>query len=159
MKMADKSKLGYEFPPHRLEVEKGKIAEFAMAVSQKDVPEDVNPIYTDEAAAKKAGYPGIIIPPTFPTNVMFRTGGGLMGVVNALGIDLARLLHTEEEYEYCGSVCAGDALTCKMKVVDMYDKIREDDSGKSMEFTVVETEMRNQRGELVIKARSILVER
>lgn len=157
--MADKSKLGYEFPSHRLEVEKGKIAEFAMAVSQKDIPEKVNSLYTDETAAKQAGYPGIIIPPTFPTNVMFRTGGGLMGVVNALGIDLARLLHTEEEYEYFGSVCAGDALTCQMKVVDMYDRVREDNSGKAMEFTVVETEMRNQRDELVIKARSTLVER
>ena len=157
--MADKSKLGYEFPSHRFEVEKGKIAEFAMAVSQKDAPEKVNPVYTDEKAAQQAGYPGIVIPPTFPTSVMFRTGGGLMGVVNALGIDLARLLHTEEEYEYLGSVCAGDALTCRMKVVDMYDKAQEDRPGKVMEFTVVETEMRNQRGELVIKARSTLVER
>jgi acyl dehydratase len=157
--MADKSKLGYEFPAHCFEVEKGKIAEFAMAVAQKDTPEKINPIYTDEAAAKQAGYPGIIIPPTFPTGVMFRTGGGLMGVVNALGIELTRLLHTEEEYEYFGSVCAGDSLTCRMKVVDMYDKAREGKPGKTLEFTVVETEMTNQRGELVIKARSTLVER
>lgn len=157
--MADKSKLGYEFPAHRLEVEKGKIAEFAMAVAQKDAPEKVNAVYTDETAARQAGYPGIIIPPTFPTCVMFRTGGGLMGVVNALGIDLGRLLHTEEEYEYFGSVCAGDELTCTMKVVDMYDKAREDNSGQSREFTVLETQMRNQRGELVIKARSTMVER
>jgi len=82
-----------------------------------------------------------------------------MGVVNALGIDLARLLHTEEEYEYFGSVCASDILTCRMKVVDMYDKVREGMPGKVLEFTVVETEMKNQRGELVIKARSTLVER
>jgi len=157
--MADKSKLGYEFPSHCLEVEKGKIAEFAMAVAQKDAPEKINAIYTDEAVAKQAGYPGIIIPPTFPTSVMVRTGGGLMGVVNALGLDLARLLHTEEEYEYFGSVCAGDTLTCRMKVVDMYDRVREGMPGKALEFTVVETEMKNQRGELVIKARSTLVER
>jgi len=157
--MADKSKLGYEFPAHRLEVEKGKIAEFAMAVAQKDAPEKINTVYTDEAAAKQAGYPGIIIPPTFPTSVMVRTGGGLMGVVNALGIDLGRLLHSEEEYEYFGSVCAGDTLTCTMQVVDMYDKAREDQPGQAREFTVVETEMKNQRGELVIKARSTMVER
>ena len=33
--MADKSKLGMEFAPYTFEVEKGKIAEFAMAIYQK----------------------------------------------------------------------------------------------------------------------------
>jgi acyl dehydratase len=157
--MADKSKLGYEFPVQVIDVEKGKIAEFVMAVAQKDVPEKINPIYTDEGAAKKGGYPGIVIPPTFPTTFMFRTGGGLMGVVNALGINLRRLLHTEEEYEYFGIVCAGDVITGRMKAVEMYDKEKNGRPGKFLRYTILETEMRNQRGELVIKARSLLVER
>ena len=156
--MADKSKIGYEFPSRVLEVEKGRIAEFAMAVAQKDIPEKINPIYTDEAAAKKAGYQGIVAPPTFPTRVLFGTGAGLMGIVNTLGINLGRLLHGEEEYEYFGSICAGDVLTGKMKVVDMYNKERKGKPGQFMEFTVLETEMRNQRGELVIKGRELLVE-
>jgi acyl dehydratase len=157
--MADRSKLGYEFPVRVINVEKGKIAEFVMAVAQKDTPEKINPIYTDDEAAKKAGYPGIVIPPTFPTAFMFRTGGGLMGVVNALGINLRRLLHTEEEYEYFGDVCAGDVITGRMKAVDMYDKEKKGRSGKFVKYTVLETEMFNQRGELVIKARSIIMER
>lgn len=157
--MADKSKLGMEFPPYVIEVEKAKIAEFAMAVSQKNVKEQINPIYTDSAAAKKAGYPGITVPPTFPTSFMFWTGGGLMGIVNSLGINLGRLLHGEEEYEYLGEVCAGDVITGKMKVVKMFDKEKKDKPGKFMEFTLLETEIRNQRGELVIKARTTLVER
>ena len=157
--MADKSKLGYEFPVRTIAVEKGKIAEFVMAIAQKDTPEKINSVYTDDEAAKKAGYPGIIIPPTFPTTFMFRTGGGLMGVVSALGINLRRLLHTEEEYEYFGSVCAGDVITGRMKAVDMYDKEKKGRSGKFVKYTVLETEMTNQRGELVIKARSIIMER
>jgi acyl dehydratase len=157
--MADKAKLGYEFPSRSFDVEKGKIAEFAMAVAQKDALEKINSIYADATAAKEAGYPGIVIPPTFPTCLMFRTGGGLMGVVNALGINLGRLLHGEEEYEYFGSVCAGDVITARMKVIDMYEKEKKGKPGKFMEFTVLETEMRNQRGELVIKARSTLIER
>jgi acyl dehydratase len=156
--MADKSKLGYEFPSQVLEVEKGRIAEFAVAVAQKDGPEKVNSIYTDEAAAKKAGYPGIVIPPTFPTRLIFGTGVGLMGIVDTLGINLGKLLHGEEEYEYLGSVCAGDVLTGKMKVVDMYNKEKKGKPGQFMEFTVLETEMRNQRGELVVKASCTLVE-
>lgn len=157
--MANKSKLGYEFPAQVLEVEKGKIAEFVMAVAQKDVPGKINPIYTNEAAAKQAGYPGIVIPPTFSTRLLFGADEGLIGMVNALGINLGRLLHGEEEYEYFGSVCAGDVLTGRMKVVDMYDKEKRGKPGQFMEFTVVETEIRNQRGELVIKARTTLVER
>ena len=81
-----------------------------------------------------------------------------MGIVNALGIDHTKLLHCEEEYEYFGSVCAGDVITAKMKVVDMYDKARKGKPEKAMEFTILETEMRNQQGKLVIKVRSTLLE-
>jgi len=157
--MADKSKLGYTFPSQVMAVEKGKIIEFAMAIGQKGEPEKIKPIYFDEAAAKRAGYPGVVIPPTFPTRMIFGVGGGIIGVVNALGINLGRLLHGEEEYEYFGSVCAGDVITGTMKVVEMYDKEKKNKPGEFMEFTVVETEMRNQHGELVVKARSVLIER
>ncbi|MEN6621388.1 MAG: MaoC family dehydratase N-terminal domain-containing protein [Smithella sp.] len=156
--MADKSKLGYEFPSRCIEVEKGKIAEFAMAVAQKDSPEKINFLYTDETAAKRAGYPGIILPPTFTTHLMLRTCGGFRAIVNALGIDANRLLHSEEEYEYFNPVCAGDIITGKMKVVDMYNKERQGSPGKFIEVTVLETEMRNQKGKLVIKTRSTLLE-
>jgi len=96
--MADKSKLGYTFPSQVMAVEKGKIIEFAMAIGQKGEPEKIKPIYFDEAAAKRAGYPGVVIPPTFPTRMIFGVGGGIIGVVNALGINLGRLLHGEEDY-------------------------------------------------------------
>jgi hypothetical protein len=41
----------------------------------------------------------------------------------------------------------------------MYDKEKKDKPGKFMEFTVLETEIKNQRGELAIHARTTLVER
>jgi acyl dehydratase len=154
--MADKSKLGMEFPAYTFVVEKDKIIEFAIAVSQKEDQEQINPIYYDEEAAKKAGYQGIPVPPTFPTSSFFWTGGGLMATVKTLGIDLSKLLHREEEYEYFGSIYAGDVLTRKMKVIDMLKKGTRD---KSVEVTVLETELINQRGELVLKYRTKLIER
>jgi acyl dehydratase len=157
--MADKSKLGMKFPSFTFEVEKGKIAEFAMAISQKENKGEVDQVYVDEKAAKKAGYPGIIIPPTFQTCFALWGAGGLMATVEALGINLGRLLHGEEEYEYFASIQAGDVITCSSKVVDMYEKEKKSKPGSFMEFTVLETEMKNQRGELVIKSRSTLVER
>ena len=82
-----------------------------------------------------------------------------MPVIQALGINLIRLLHGEEEYNYLGAIHPGDIMTGKSKVVEMYNKEKKDKPGKFMEFTVIETEIRNQRGELVIKSRSTLVER
>ena len=154
--MADKSKLGMEFPAYTFTVEKDKIAEFAVAVSQKENKEQINPIYYDEEAAKKAGYRGIPVPPTFPTSTFFWTGGGLMGTVKILGIDLNRLLHREEEYEYLGSIYAGDVITRKMKVIDM---LKKGTGSKTVEVTVLETELINQRGELVLKSLTRLLER
>jgi hypothetical protein len=153
--MADKSKVGMEFPVYTFKVEKDKIIEFAIAVSQKENKEAINPIYYDEDAAKKAGYEGIITPPTFPTISFFWTGGGLMGTINALGINLGRLLDREEEYEYFGNIYAGDVMTRKMKVVDIYTKGK---GRRTIDVTILETELINQRGELVIKYRSTLME-
>jgi hypothetical protein len=108
--MADKAKLGMAFAPYVITADEAKIAEFAMAVSQKDAKEQIKPIYSDPEAAKKAGYQGIPVPPTFPTSFMFWTGGGFFGIVKDLGVDISRLLHGEEEYEYFGTICADDVL-------------------------------------------------
>jgi acyl dehydratase len=154
--MADKSKLGMEFPVYTFTVTKDKIIEFAIAVSQKETREQINPIYSDEEAAKKAGYQGIPIPPTFPISSFFWTGGGLMEVVKTLGLDLNRLLHREEEFEYFGNIYAGDVITRKMKVTDMFEKGKKE---RFVSVTVLETEIINQRGELVVKSRTRLMER
>jgi acyl dehydratase len=154
--MVDKSKLGMELPVYTFRVEKDRIAELAIAVSQKENKEQINPIYYDEEAAKKAGYQGIPVPPTFPTCTFFWTGGGLVALTKTLGIDLNKLLHREEEYEYFGSIYAGDVITRKMKVIDV---LKKGNGNKSVEVTVLETELINQRGELVLKSLTRLLER
>ncbi|PKN33686.1 MAG: MaoC family dehydratase [Deltaproteobacteria bacterium HGW-Deltaproteobacteria-19] len=157
--MADKTKLGMEFPPYAYVVEKGKIAEFAMAVSQKESKGQVKPIYVDSEAAKAAGYGDIIPSPTFETCFALWGSEGLMPMLQALGINLGRLLHGEEEFEYLAPIHPGDTMHGRTRVVDMYDKEKKDKPGKVMEFTVIETEVTNQRGEPVIRARTTLVER
>ena len=154
--MADKSKLGMEFPVYTFIVEKDKIIEFAIAVSQKDNRDQINPIYYDEEAAKKAGYQSIPTPLTFSNSSFFWTGGGLLGTVETLGIDSSKLLHREEAFEYYGSIYAGDVITRKMKVVDMYKKGKRE---RTVDVTILEIELINQRGELIIKSRTKLMER
>ena len=157
--MADKSKLGIEFPLYSLKVEKNKIAEFAAAVAQKEDTDHIKAIYRDVDAAKNAGYEDIPVPPTFSTSFVFWTGGGLLSIVNAVGADLSKLLHSEEDYEYFAPICAGDVITRKMKVVDMYDKGKKERKGRYAQVTILETELINQRGELVIKARTTFMEK
>jgi acyl dehydratase len=157
--MADKSKVGMEFPAYTMTVEKNKIAELAMAVALKEEKEGINPIYYDEASAKKAGYQGIPAPPTFMASFFFWTGEGLLEIVKALSMDINRLLHSEEEYEYYGSTYAGDTITRKMKVVEMYERGKRGRLGGFAEVTVLETEVTNQRGELIAKVRTTLMER
>jgi acyl dehydratase len=157
--MADKTKIGKVFPPYVFEVEKGKIAEFAMAVSQAENKNKVKPIYVDANAAKAAGYGDIVPPPTFQTSFLMWAGSGLLSLLQELDINLGRLLHGEEEYEYFTAIHPGDVLTSTTMVADMYDKEKKDKPGKFMEFTVLETEIKNQRGELVIRSRTTAVER
>lgn len=157
--MADRSKVGMEFPTYTITVEKNKIAEFAVAVALKEEKAGINPIYCDEESAKKAGYQGITVPPTFMTSFAFWTGEGLSEIVKALGIDMSRLLHSEEEYEYYGGIYEGDTITRKMKVVEMFERGKKDRVGRFAEFTILETEVLNQRGELVVKVRSTMMER
>jgi hypothetical protein len=153
--MADMSKLGMEFPAYTFTVQKDKIIEFAIAVSQKDSREQIDPIYYDEEAAKKAGYRGIPIPPTFLNSSFFWTGDGLLGTLKTLGIDLNRLLHREEEFEYFSSIFAGDVITRKMRVANVVKKGKKE---RPIEITILETEYINQQGELAIKSLSTLME-
>jgi len=157
--MADKSKLGMEFPVHSFKVEKIKIAEFAAAVAQLDDTGQVKEIYRDVDAARKAGYENIPIPPTFPTGFAFWAGRGLLDIVNAVGADVTKVLHSEEEYEFFAPIKAGDIITCKMKVADMYERGRKERKGWYFEVTVLETELFNEKGELVLRARTTFMER
>jgi len=157
--MADKSKLGMEFPLYSYKVENNKIAEFAAAVAQKEDTDHIKEIYRDVDAAQNAGYANIPVPPTFPNSFPFWAGGGLLGTVSAVGADVNKLLHSEEEYEYYVPICAGDVITCKMKVVAMYDRGRPGRKGWHVQVTVLETDAFNQRGELVVKARTTFMER
>ncbi len=57
--MLDKSYIGHVFPAFTAEVERGRLRFFAKAIGES------NPIYTDEEAAKAAGYRALPAPPTF----------------------------------------------------------------------------------------------
>src|SRR5262245_25804328 len=143
----DKSYVGKTGEPVTMHVERGKIREFARAIKDED------PLYFDEAqATREAG--GIMAPVTFLQTVSHWDVEG-RGRPRA-PLDLKRVLHGEQEYEFLAPVRAGDVLTAVSRIVDVYDKPGK--RGGSMSFAVTETEYRNPRGELVARARHITIE-
>ena len=149
--MFDKSKIGYSFPPFTIEVERGKIRELALAIG------DDNPIYQSREAAQAAGYPDVPLFPTAPTQFTFWGNAKMVSQIVSLGINVMRVLHGEEEYEYLAPINAGDILTGVMTVVD--GKTRQGKDGSSMDILTTEIRYTNQHGQPVLNAREMILVR
>lgn len=145
--MIDRKHIGHTPPAILWDVEKGRIAFFARVVGLTD------PIYTDEGAAKAAGYRGIVAPPTFIFGAP-GDSGETMQLIETLEIDLGKVLHGEQRFAYHAPVCAGDTLRFQSKVTDIYDK-----KGGALEFVVNDTKVTNQLGEHVADLHSVIVVR
>jgi hypothetical protein len=145
--MLDRTKIGTQFDPFVVDVEKGRLRFFACAIGED------NPIYTDENVAVAAGYKAIPAPPTFPM-VLDTEGSSLEGIFSMLGLDLSRILHGSQSFEYFETIYAGDRITVKGRVSDMYDKKQ-----GALEFIVLESSYFNQHGVLVARSENTLVYR
>ena len=145
--MLDRSYIGHVFPAFTAEVEKGRLRFFAKAIGES------NPIYTDEEAAKAAGYRALPAPPTF-TSVLDQESPDFLPVLDLLGIDIARILHGSQEFEYLEPICAGDTISVQVRIADIFDK-----KGGALEFVVMEHTYTNQDDVLTTKATSTMVVR
>ena len=145
--MIDHKFIGWRFDPHTVDVEKGQLRFFAKAVGE------TNPIYTDEATAKAAGYNALPAPPTFAFSLNMMQPNQY-AYLDTLGVDLGKLLHGEQQFEYVGPICAGDRITLQGEISDIYAK-----KGGALEFIIQDTTATNQRGETVVKMRSTIVVR
>ena len=137
------------FTPAKFLVERGKIREFVLAIG------DPNPVYVDPVSARAEGHRDVIAPPTFAA-VIDLWSGDYAGDCRLMGLDPAKLLHGEQEYEYFGEINPGDEITVYRDVTAAEEK-----KGKSGVLKVVRLETRyiNQRQELVLVARSTILER
>lgn len=145
--MIDKKFIGHQLPPSVLMVDRTRLQFFAKAIGEK------NPIYSDVAAAKAAGYPDLPAPPTFLFAAELDSGTN-MDLLHDLGIPLTKLLHGEQSFRYHRPVCAGDTVTVQSTVEDIYDK----KDGK-LEFVVKKSQVTNQKGEKVAELGTVLVVR
>lgn len=135
-------------PPAEWVVERGKIGEFAHAVM------NTSTAYTKEDP---------VAPPTFPQSIaLWRAraprppaaeGGG--GGRGGGGLDMSRVLHGEQEFEYVRPLRAGDVLTAESHQKDRYEK--EGKRGGTMTFIVSETVFKDQQGEIVAYSRGTTI--
>jgi acyl dehydratase len=149
--MFDTTKIGQSFPPFTIEVAPNKIHELALAVG------DSNPIYHSKEAAQKAGYADVPLFPTSPTVFAFWGNPDMATHLASLGLNVARILHSEEEYEYLAPIQPGDVLTGVVTVLE--GRSRQGKDGSSMDLVTLETTFTTQKHVLAIKARQTVVVR
>ena len=143
--MVDRAWIGRHLPDSELTLERGRLKAFAKAIGEIDV------VYLDPDAAKSAGYNDLPAPPTF----LFAAelDSGVMDVMlNDMSIPHAKLLHGEQQYRYHKTACAGDVITIKSFIEDVYDR-----KGGALQFVVKASKAYNQHDELVAELRTVLV--
>ena len=139
--------IGREYPATgTYEVGREHIRQFADAIG------DPNPIYRDPAAARAAGHPEVIAPPTFLTVLGFRFGLDSPVVDPGLGLNYALVVHGEQRFALHRPVRAGDVLTTVTRVDDIRD------AGRNELMTMV-SEVTAADGEKVATLTSTLVSR
>lgn len=131
----DRSLYGKEHLAGPFEVTKDFIQAFTKSLGE------TNPVFTDEAAAKEAGYSGLLAPPTFCTVFVSRVE------LPDINLEFGKMqVHAGQRVQPRANIVAGDQVTASSHLKDVYTK-----TGRSgtMVFVVWETTFRNQNGEIV----------
>ena len=147
MKLIDKKLIGKRYPDISFAIEKQRLRFFSKATSQTD------PIYFNEKIAKQKGYPSIVAPPTFLTTVGYEKDNPY-DFLDELGIEIDRVLSAGQNYIFYNLIFAGDLISMKSRISDIYDK----KSGK-LQFVEISSEFYNQKATKVAKSISTLVYR
>ena len=145
--MIDRKWIGHEVGSSVLPIERGRLQFFARAIGE------TNPVYFDMAAAREAGHADLPAPPTFLFSAELDSGA-MFGLLDLLGVPVAKILHGEQSFEYLGAIVTGDTVTVTSRIKDIYEK-----KGGALEFIEIESQAVNQHGHSVARIRSLTVVR
>ncbi|MGC5627403.1 FAS1-like dehydratase domain-containing protein [Georgenia sp. Z1344] len=90
-------------PTETYVVSAAKIAEMAVATGA------THPLHTDAEAARAAGYPGVVAPPTFAVILAQRAEQAYVASPES-GIDFSRVVHADERLSHHRPIVDGDRL-------------------------------------------------
>jgi acyl dehydratase len=132
-------------PTEPYEVSRTKIAEFATAIGEP------SPLCHDPGAARQAGYPDVIAPPTFAI-VIASTSSAQVIHDSGLGVNYSMVVHGEQTFEHDRPLHAGDWVVARSTIEDIRELGRHTIMTTRTDITTVD-------GEHLCTARGTLVER
>jgi len=133
---------------------RASIRYFSLAVG------DLNPIYTDDEAARSAGLDGVVAPPTLITETnQYMTGSrdvdGYLGHSWHLDVPNSRLVRGGNTYEFAQYATPEDIITATWTIADMTERR----TSKDVPMLVVTSQAvyTNQRAEIICTNTETLV--
>lgn len=137
----DRGRIGARSVPMVHDIEKGAIRRFARALGE------TNPIYFEEEAAREAGYPSLVAPPTFAVTLA-------RSPIPGLEMPHAGVIHGEQEFLYGRVMTAGDRIS----VTGWLAEVREVQGSRGpMTLLTLLTEGCHGDGTLAFQSRSVLI--
>jgi acyl dehydratase len=142
----DQELVGRSYPPSAVyEVGRVKIAEFAAAIGEDD------PVHRDADAARAAGYPDVIAPPTFAIVLTLEAANVVLGDPQ-VSLDYSRVVHGEQRFTHTRPIRAGDRLVATTTI----EAVR---SVAGNDMLTTRVDLATEDGEAVCSATSMLVAR
>jgi acyl dehydratase len=142
----DPALVGRGYPPSAVyEVGRQKIAEFADAVGA------VDPVHRDAEAARAAGYPDVIAPPTFAITLTLSAAGVVVEDPD-VALDYSRVVHGEQRFTHHRPIRAGDRLVAT-PVIEAVRSVGGND------LLTTRVDVATEEGEPVCSATAMLVAR
>lgn len=126
--------IGHEFDIYTYTIEQSKVNELVAVLNPNSTVERGNEY----------------VPVTFPTVIEF--WGSPISIAKELQLDLKKVLHGEQEYEYIKEFAVGDEITVASAIENVYEKA-------SMSFIVINKKFINQKDELVAIGKTTIIER
>lgn len=131
--------IGVASEPCTFEVERGDVVRYARATGETD------PLFLDEAAARRTRYGGIVAPPTYL--IVMRPA---IAAKLRLSSPYPKSLDGGTRWTYLEPIRPGDRITATATLADLYE--REGRLG-TMLFQVIDIEYVNQFGQRVVTQR------
>jgi hypothetical protein len=132
----DRRHIGFQLPPFAVVVTADQLRRFGEAIGIGGATVDCS-----------------VAPPTY-IKVIEGEGNSSLAIISALRIDLRRILHVEQEFEYGVPIRVGDRLIVERTVTDIYAK-----KGGALEFVVIDSTLHNSDGVSVGRSRQTILVR
>jgi len=132
----DQARIGFSLPSFTVVIDAARVQLFSRAIG--------------ETAPQGAD---ALAPPTFLKAIDGEHNSSRV-ILETLQVDLKRVLHVQQEFEYGEPVRVGDHITVRRSVIDIYAK-----RAGALEFIVIESVLSNAAGQLAGRARQLVMVR